>query len=120
MRLQTGSVALLATTASGHLVVTISPPANIVTKVVHGTFDFTFSKCGKFLRSVQKHASGDGPFVVFNEIRSAWALHLRAVSCSPLRVDKMKTANRTPIAITLLLLFGLVFLGIVRAQDEVK
>jgi hypothetical protein len=34
--------------------------------------------------------------------------------------DKMKTANRTPIAITLLLLFGLVFLGIVRAQDEVK
>ena len=34
--------------------------------------------------------------------------------------EKMKTANRTPIAITFLLLFGLVFLGIVRAQDEVK
>src|ERR1043166_8602040 len=36
------------------------------------------------------------------------------------RGDKMKTANRTPIAITLLLLFGLVFLGIVRADDDVK
>lgn len=45
---------------------------------------------------------------------------LQGSEWSPAKGEKMKTANRTPIAITSLLLLSLVFLGMVRAQDEVK
>jgi hypothetical protein len=54
MHLREHSVAPLATTASAHSGAMISPPANVVTRALHGTF----KGCGKFRNALRKSSLG--------------------------------------------------------------
>jgi len=70
-------------------------------------------------KPAEKAGSANFPTVLAQRVE-AWTLHLERASEGTAEGGMMKRINTLPIGMALLLLFILVFFGIVRAQDEVQ